>query len=159
MAILERWEIVHLWSDDRIGVGADWEREINAALDESGVAVLLLSPSVLASAYIWGKDKEIDRIQDHSERGMAVLPLVVRPCAWRLEKWLSSLQVRPTDGRALSIGDDAQIDLDRSAFVYELAALVNRFSPVDAAKERAIANEHVGPDEVAQLGDDGVRRR
>jgi len=53
----------------------------------------------------------------------------------------------------------AQIDLDRSAFVYELAALVNRFSPVDAAKERAIANEHVGPDEVAQLGDDGVRRR
>jgi hypothetical protein len=36
------------------------------------------------------------------------------------------LQARPTDGRALSLGSESQVDSDLSAFAYELAARVGR---------------------------------
>jgi hypothetical protein len=125
VAALERQGLIHTWSDIQIEVGAAWQEKIDGALKESRVAVLLISPAFLASPYIW--EKEMSAILAHAEGGMKILPLVVRPCAWRLEDKLGSLQARPGEGRALSMGTDAQIDLDLAAFVYELAALVERF--------------------------------
>ncbi|MDQ3813274.1 MAG: toll/interleukin-1 receptor domain-containing protein [Armatimonadota bacterium] len=128
LAVLQRQGLIHVWSDTRIEIGADWEKEINSALDESTVAVLLVSPAFLASTYIWEKDKEMDRIMKHHEQGMAVWPLIVRPCAWRVAEDLAKFQARPAEGRALSTGCDAQVDLDLADFVYELAARVGKLS-------------------------------
>src|ERR687894_656546 len=83
LAVLERRRLIHVWSDTRIAFGADWEVEIERALSESRVAVLLVSPAFLASDYIWSK--ELPRIMGHREQGMEVLPLIIRPCAWQLE--------------------------------------------------------------------------
>jgi TIR domain len=124
IAGLERRDLVEVWSDTRIPAGADWEKEIESALKSARVAVLLVSPAFLASEFIW--KNEMPRIVAHSTQGMDILPLIVRPCAWRLEEALEPLQARPTDGRALSLGSDSQIDSDLSAFAYELAARVGR---------------------------------
>ena len=143
IAVLQRAGLVDLWADSRIGVGADWGNEIERALTAAKVAVLLVSPDFLASDYIW--EYEMPRIIEHAKAGMEILPLIVRPCAWRLEKPLSKLQARPADGRALSQGSDSQIDSDLSAFVYELAARIGR-SPVasDVSDVGAASSEATG---------------
>jgi hypothetical protein len=124
-AVLERSGLVDIWSDQRIETGAAWEQEIETALTTAKVAVLLVSPAFLAAEYVW-KD-EIPRIVKHAAKGMDIWPLIVRPCAWRLEGALSRLQARPVEGRSLSVGNDSQVDLDLSAFVYELAAKIGKF--------------------------------
>jgi TIR domain len=139
LAVLERWGLIHSWSDNRIAAGADWQGEIEEALGQSKVAVLLISPAFLASQYIW--DREWPRIQAHKAQGMEILPLVVRACAWRLDHDLREMQVRPTDGRPLAIGNEAQIDLDLSAFVYELATVVQQFPGDRATQEQELADQ------------------
>jgi hypothetical protein len=123
LAVLGRRGILHVWSDRQIAVGENWPEEIDAALTVAKVAVLLITPAFLASRYVW--DHEMPRIIAHQEKGMRVLPIVARPCAWRLCDELAALQARPLDGRALALGHEAQIDFDLATFVYELAGLLN----------------------------------
>src|SRR4051812_42584795 len=83
LAPLERRGLLDVWSDFQIEVGAEWERAIEEALGAARAAVLLVTPSFLSSPYIWAK--EVPRLLAHAEQGMELLPLVARPCAWRLE--------------------------------------------------------------------------
>jgi hypothetical protein len=122
--VLQRRGFLDIWSDGRIAAGADWKEAIEVALSSAKVAVLLVSPSFLGSEFIW--QVEMPRIVAHSAAGMDALPLIVRPCAWRLEQELARLQARPTDGRALSLGSESQIDEELSAFTYELAARIGQ---------------------------------
>ena len=137
LAVLQRRGLVEPWSDERISVGADWEKEIEFALIEAKVAVLMISPSFLASGCVW--EKEMPRIVAHSEQGMEALPLILRPCAWRLEEDLARLQARPADGKALSLGSESEINSKLSDFVYELAERIGKspaaMAPLDAQSE------------------------
>jgi hypothetical protein len=146
VAVLERQGLIDAWSDTRIVAGAEWEREIDNALTAAKVAVLLVSPPFLASSYIW--EHEMPRVVAHSKQGMNVLPLIVRPCAWRLEEELARLQARPADGRPLSLGSESQVDSDLSAFTYELAAQVGR-SPVAASVSKTDSPSAISVDHVA----------
>jgi hypothetical protein len=134
LALLERRQIVHVWSDTRIRVGERWETEIENALTESSAAVLMISPAFLASEYIW--EKEMPRILRHRLAGMLVFPLITKPCAWRIASELAELEARPANGRALSLGADAAVDSDLADFVYELAALLGQM-PGSVASEEA----------------------
>ena len=140
LAVLERRQLIHTWSDTRIAIGADWQGEIENALGSSRVAVLLVSPAFLASDFIWRE--EMPRIMEHRKNGMEVLPLIIRPCAWLLEEDLRQLQSRPIEGRPLSTVSDAQIDLDLAAFVYELAARIEKLSGNLATKEFEAAERY-----------------
>jgi hypothetical protein len=133
LAVVERRGLLEVWSDRQIEVGAGWEQEIESALTAARVSVLLVSPAYLASSYVW--THEMPRIMAHQKAGMRVLPLLARPCAWRLADELARLQARPTDGRPLSTGSEAQIDLDLAAFVYELAGIVGMLSHATATQE------------------------
>lgn len=126
LAVLERQKLVQVWTDVRIEAGDEWKKRIHAALSEARVAVLLITPTYLASKFIW--DNEIPPIMEHKKDGMLVLPLVARPCAWRLEERLAELQARPEDGRPMSAGTEAQIDLDLATFAYELAGIVGKMN-------------------------------
>jgi hypothetical protein len=110
LSVLERKELINVWSDASIEIGATWKDEIEEALSRARIAVLMISPTFLASRYVW--QMEMPRIIAHSKLGMEILPLIVRPCAWRLETELERLQARPDLGRALSSGSDYQVDLD-----------------------------------------------
>jgi hypothetical protein len=82
---------------------------------------------------------------NHSREGMLVLPLIARPCAWQLEPDLAELQARPADGRPLSTGSDAQIDLDLTAFAYELASRLQLSSTQLMAASAETAERFQGP--------------
>ena len=134
LALLQRNGFVHMWSDTRIEIGARWQEEIELALTESRAAVLLVSADFLASDFIW--NEEMPRILAHQKEGMAVLPLIARPCAWRIAPELAALQARPVDGRALSLGTDAEVDRDLADFVYEMAGRLEQLPAAVASEER-----------------------
>jgi hypothetical protein len=136
LALLQRRGLVHVWSDTRIGVGDRWREEIESALKESRAAVLLMSPDFLASDFIW--DEEMPKLLAHQKKGMAILPLAVRPCVWRIAPELAELQARPSDGWFLSLRTDAEIDLALAEFVYELADRLEQLPATVASEEREL---------------------
>lgn len=126
LAVLEQEKLLHVWSDNQISAGDDWYPRIQKAMDDSRVAVLLVSPDYLASKFI--RSEEVPRLlQLHAENGMLFLPLIARSSAWKLVPWLSRVQVRPKNGMPLAMGTGDQIDADLAAFTYEVASLIERF--------------------------------
>src|SRR5438309_9272123 len=87
---------------------------------------------------------EMPRIIEHSKKGMDILPLILRPCAWQIETDLARLQARPELGRALSSGNDYQIDLDLSLFTYELAAKIGSMETAQAIEAKELLQAHGG---------------
>ena len=140
LAVLERSDVLELWADTRISAGANWEEEIETALANAKVAVLLISPAFLASESIW--KREMPRIEAHTAEGMTTLPLIIKPCAWRLESFLARLMARPSEGQALSLSSESQVDFDLSAFAYELAAMIGR-SPAAPLRLHVPTNDRV----------------
>jgi hypothetical protein len=138
MGILESWGLLHLWSDARIAIGEDWRRRIQQAMDESQVALLLVSADFLTSRFIL--DEEVPRLFElHEQSGMQILPVLARPCAWKLVPWLAARQLRPRGGLALSYGGEARVDRDLAALTYEVAALLRRIDGDIAAEQLAFA--------------------
>ncbi len=71
------------FSDADIGTGASWRSNILRALDQSSVAVLLVSPYFFNSAFI--RDVELPRIlKARQDRGLRVVWVVVSHCAYEV---------------------------------------------------------------------------
>ena len=121
-AVLEWQDLIETWSDTRIKIGATWADEIDNALATCQVAVLVVTPNFLASKFIRNEIRTI--FDNHARSGLSILPVIARPCAWRLVDFLKDIQCRPVDGRALSLGSEPQIDEDLAKLTYELGALV-----------------------------------
>jgi len=95
------------WCDRDIAPGDNWEHEIEKALNECQVALLLVSPDFLASRFI--NEREIPPIAKASQdASVPVLWLLVRPCLWQqfdfLSKTQSALPFGTGVSRALSFG-------------------------------------------------------
>lgn len=86
-----------VWDDRRLGAGDDWSKEIAQALNAADVAVLLISANFLASHFI--QSAEIPRLLERqANEGLAIVPVIVRPCPWEHVDWLARLQVLPPGG-------------------------------------------------------------
>jgi len=88
---LERAGKIELWSDNKIRVGDRWRAEIQTALERSTVAVLLLSADFMASEFIV-QDELPPLLKAAEERGVRILPLVVKPCRFLRDPSLSQFQ-------------------------------------------------------------------
>ncbi len=88
------------WDDRQIQPGDDWLREIQTALNQVSVAIMLISASFLTSPFI--KSNEVPVILQRRERdGLWVIPLLIGPCDWEAVGWLSKMQMLPGDGKSL----------------------------------------------------------
>jgi serine/threonine protein kinase/hemoglobin-like flavoprotein len=79
-----------VWIDTEIRAGERWENALNDALHASSCALLLLSVDFLNSDYIG--TKELPGILQEARRGLRVVPVVVRECAWDAIPDLQCLQ-------------------------------------------------------------------
>ena len=129
LRVLELEGMLDVWDDRRIEAGDDWRAEIETAINAASIAVLLISANFLTSKFIL--DTEVPRLlQRRASEGVRVIPLIVKPCAWQQVKWLSPIQARSKDGKALSLGNDYQIDTDLAALANEIAGIVPKTSEV-----------------------------
>ncbi len=139
LSVLDYEGLLHVWTDRRIEVGAAWQAKINEAMSDSRVAVLLVTANFLTSEFILNQEVR-PLLELHAQRGMLVLPLLARPCPWKLVSWLAPRQVRPQDGRPLSAGNEVDVDADLTALTYEIASLINRIDAKTAAEQLTISD-------------------
>ena len=129
---LVRNKIIHLWDDRQIKIGDSWDATIKNKLEESDVAIFLISSDFLSSSYI--NEVEIKKtLERHSKGEILLIPVFLRPCDFESSEF-SSLQGVPRDARF--VVEFPNIDSAFLSIVKELKSLINNFEPV--AKVTAI---------------------
>lgn len=98
-----RLEGIATWSDQEILPGATWESEISEALAEADVALVLISPSFLASDYCTGVEWEF-ALQRRITGDLTVIPIILRPSDWH--PLVGDIQVLPPTGAPVSTAPD-----------------------------------------------------
>lgn len=122
LGVLEKQGLLDLWDDRKIRAGKDWHAEIHAEMSSAKVALLLVSPAFLNSDFILRE--EVPKLFDkHHEGGMNLFPLVIKPCAWQVVPWLARLQLRPPEGKAVSLLRGAKRDEALATVAREVAAI------------------------------------
>lgn len=95
---LERRGVVDAWQDRRIEAGDEWNTSIRDAMNDCDLALLLVSADYLASRFIQ-EEEQPKLLQRRGEMRLRVIPIIVRPCAWRSEPVLKDLQALPENGK------------------------------------------------------------
>jgi TIR domain len=91
---LERRRNFAFWSDERIATGDAWDERIRAEIARCHIALVLVSQDYLNSPYC-RKIEVATFLQRRKQDGLVVYPVILSPCGWREEPWLSSTQFQP----------------------------------------------------------------
>ena len=84
---LVRERRLEVWSDERMVTGYAWRPQLAEAIGRARAALLLVSPSFLASDFIM--DQELPALMQNDVR---LVPVLVRPCLWQAVPVLEGLQ-------------------------------------------------------------------
>lgn len=99
-----------VWSDKKIKAGDKWQEEIEKALNESYIAILLVSTNFLASDFI--RNNELPHILDNvSSKGTKILSLIISPCRFVNNKEISKFQAVNDPKNPLSKGSSYEQDV------------------------------------------------
>lgn len=123
LRVLERAGILRLWIDDHIQGGANWREEIEAAVSQATVAVLLVSNSFLLSDFI-GDEEVPALLERRAEEGITVFPIIAKYSHWWAFNWLTEMNVRPKNGLPIWRGQDSDIDKELYEITREIAKIV-----------------------------------
>lgn len=123
--VLHKADLIDVWSDDRIGAGADWESEINNAMSEAEVAILLISANFLNSDFILRK--EVPTLLERRKiEGLIVFPIIAKSCAWKKIDWLTKMNVRPKNGKPIWGSGESDVDYELSVITEEIAEVISK---------------------------------
>ncbi|UCD51227.1 MAG: toll/interleukin-1 receptor domain-containing protein [Phycisphaerales bacterium] len=133
---LDIWNETKVWADDCIDAGADWFEAIKMAINDSAVAILLVTTDFLGTEFI-AKEEIPDLLRLRSERGMWVIPVLISHCPWESVRWLKRMNIVPEKATPLYTMDEP----DQDAFLSQLANDIDKFleaweepeEPVEAA--------------------------
>lgn len=82
LAYFEKQGLIAAWDDRRLAPGVPWEAEIKQALNSARVAILLVSPSFLASDFITSKELP-PLVTAARQEGTLLLSVIVRYCLFK----------------------------------------------------------------------------
>jgi hypothetical protein len=108
---VERLHAIDVWHDKKIEPGMDWYHEIKSALDQSKVAVLLVSADFLGSEFI--DKEEIPPLLAAAEKdGVTILPVIVKPSSFKAIDALKHLQAVNDPARPLAAMTEAESEAE-----------------------------------------------
>lgn len=118
-------KLLRIWSDQALRAGEYWYNSILEEMELADVAILLVSADYFASDFV--RLEEVPRLLERRrQEGMVIVPVICRPCVWRQIPWLSSMLVRPHDGRPLSLRPRlSQIEAEITSIIEEVLRLVS----------------------------------
>jgi|SRR5262245_25723200 len=128
---------IGVYSDQDIELGDDWHDHIQKDLSGAHAAVLLVSPSFLASKYI--RNSELPVLLCNAMKcGLKIIPIILRPCLFAESKFkypdpqtgpeelsLGSLQSAGSPTKALSEMTEGEQDRALLKVAQSLAKLAN----------------------------------
>jgi len=111
---LQRQGLISGWHDRQIAPGQEWADQIDLALNEAQVILLLISARFMASDYCYAKEM-MRAIERHSAREAVVIPIILSACDWQGAPF-SKLQALPKDAKPIknwNDRDEAWLDVVR----------------------------------------------
>jgi hypothetical protein len=135
LQVAERQGVFSVWDDRRIGGGGAWREEIDRALEDAEIGVLLISRHFLNSSFIMDHEVRV-LLERRKQEGLRLYPILVNDCPWRSVDWLADLNIRPTDGQPLAGFDKATQDSLVTDMVEEISRLLHGEDEVRGAPPR-----------------------
>ena len=131
---------IEVWSDTEICGGDDWINEIEKAISRASLAILLISAKFLTSEFICRK--EVPKLlKRSSKKGLPVIPLLIRDCAWNQVPWLSDLQMRPSGAKPLANHTPAKAESQLAIITNEVAGLLRTVPTKAGSKKVKVASK------------------
>lgn len=143
LSVLEKQGRLEIWDDRQIQTGDDWFPEIETALNNSHIAILLISRHFLTSDFILGKEVPI-LLQRRVSEGLRVIPLILAPCAWETVDWLKAIQGYPKDNQPLSGMSEHEIEEQLAALVLK----IDHTSPLNHKDDPIQTNWSLPPEKI-----------
>ncbi|MCK5873826.1 MAG: TIR domain-containing protein [Alcanivoracaceae bacterium] len=120
---LEKKGLIESWSDTRISAGELWRKEIEKALKQSQVAILLVSADFLASDFI--VENELPPLLEAaSTDGATIIPVILKPCRFSRESSIAKFQAINSPEEPLSGSDEHESELIYDAIAQRVEALL-----------------------------------
>jgi len=93
--------LIDIWVDTKIKTGDHWKEEIEKALREAKIAILLISADFMASDFII--ENELPPLLSDAEiKGTKILPVIISPCRFSREPSLNRFQAANSPSEPLS---------------------------------------------------------
>lgn len=99
LKILQRLGMISTWTDRMINPGEEWKTAIDDNLNKSGIILLLISASFIASDYCYGIELKTALERDERDEAIAI-PVILRDCLWQIGPF-AKLQALPKDGKPI----------------------------------------------------------
>lgn len=138
---LARERRLQVWSDDRLVQGYAWRPQLAAAVNQSRMALLLVSPSFLASDFIRGQE-----LPALVKRGIPLVPVLLRNCAWQEVPVLEGVQWAHDPRRDVPVADSAD---PQHEIVRVCQVLQDLLTAEDVALDAAGTAENSAPRQAA----------
>ena len=125
LKVLSRYsENIDYWEDTQLKGGDKWRQEIESAISNANVAILLVSTDFLASDFI-ATDELPPLLRKAEESGTRILPLIVSPCDYEISE-LEQFQAVNSPDRTLAdlSGDEAAISRVFLAMTREIMEMI-----------------------------------
>ncbi|MCB9099817.1 MAG: toll/interleukin-1 receptor domain-containing protein [Anaerolineales bacterium] len=125
LSVLKSHGLIKLWSDDEIGAGGDWKSDIEQAMDQAEVGVLLITANFLTSNFIL--ETEAPRLLlRRRDEGITVFPIIAKYCDWQSVEWLTKMNVRPKNGAPVWRQGGIHADEELAKIASEIRALLQK---------------------------------
>ncbi len=123
LGVLQKSRLIKTWSDDQIDPGVNWKKEIDQAMAQATIAILLISADFLNSDFIL--ETEVPTLlKRHQHEGLVIFPVIVKACAWKAVDWLTQMNVRPKNEIPVWDHNGRHVDKDLANIAEELAAFI-----------------------------------
>jgi hypothetical protein len=113
---LEKQGLIDTWVDTRLMAGDKWKKEIEKALKNAKVGILLISADFLASDFIISNELP-PLLHSAEEAGTLIIPVILKPCRFLRDKNLREFQ-------AINLPDEplSQVNDNEREIIYDSIA-------------------------------------